>query len=257
MREGERRRYDRCDVARHPRTRWLALAAGVLAAGAGLGGVLAAGAATPKPAATTAKAAATTKAAARPVAKPAPKPGSAAARAADIKAGATLFQTQGCTACHALAAARSKQYRAPDLDALGLPQARIVKQLVQGSIGMPSFKKRLTGDQILQIALYITAVSKNGEKNPRDAATLYRGYCGMCHSLAGPGITGVTGAPLDGHGYTAQQVFSAIVNRHPLTQGFGVDLDNVEIQAIAAYVVTQQQGAPATTVTVPTITAQG
>ena len=82
----------------------------------------------------------------------APKPSAAATRAADLRAGATLFAQNGCGACRTLAGARSHGAKAPDLDVLGLPPAEIVRQLTRGSIGMPSFKGRLSTAQIAQLA---------------------------------------------------------------------------------------------------------
>lgn len=222
VRKGGEQRGQRYDRSMSPRRHTVRAALVAALLGLGLAGAVAAGAgaATPKPK------------------KPAaPKPLSpAAVRAADLKAGGTLFMVNGCGACHTLAGARVDGAKAPDLDVLGLPAAEIVRQLTKGSISMPSFKGRLTTKQIAQLAGYIAATAKAKERRPRDAVSLVRGYCGMCHALASAGARGVTAAPLDAKPVTAQEVVNAIVQKHPLSMGFGLHLEGDELQALADYV---------------------
>ena len=193
-----------------------ALLIGAIAAVAA-GGALAAARAAPKPV--------------RPA-----TPSAAAVKAAALRAGATLFADNGCAACHALAGARATGARAPSLDVLGLPAVEIARQLTRGSISMPSFRTRLTATQIAQLAGYIAATAKNRSTRPRDPASLYRGYCGMCHALPAAGATGVTAARLDAKALSAAEVVNGIVQQHALSQGFGVHLTASELAALARFV---------------------
>ena len=170
-------------------------------------------------------------------AAPAPKPATpAAGRAAALKAGAGLFSANGCGACHTLVGAGARGAKAPDLDVLGLPAAQIVKQLTRGSISMPSFRGRLTTVQIQQLAAFVAATAKAKERRPRDAATLYRGYCGMCHTLAAAGSQGAGGPALGTAATTAAEVQLAVVDQHSAAYGFANHLEPAELAAIAAYV---------------------
>lgn len=201
------------------------------------------GAPAPKPAA---------RPASKPATKPAPKPSAAALRAANIRAGGTLFGQFGCGACHTLAAARAAGTAGPNLDVLGLPGAEIAGQLTRGSIAMPSFRTRLTVAQISQLARYVAASSRAGTSRPRDARTLFVGYCGSCHVLQAAGSRGAVSVSLDAKRYTDQQVISALVTQHPLSMGFGVHFSEVELPALAAYVAGAASSAaapPATTTT--------
>ena len=164
------------------------------------------------------------------------KPSVAALKAAALRAGASLFADNGCGACHALAGARATGARAPSLDALGLPAAEIARQLTRGSISMPSFRTRLTATQIGQLAGYIAATAKSRSTRPRDPASLYRGYCGMCHALPAAGATGVTAVRLDARALSTAEVVNGIVQQHPLSQGFGVHLTASELAALARFV---------------------
>ena len=161
-------------------------------------------------------------------------------RAADLKAGGTLFVQYGCGACHTLAVARAAGTAGPNLDILGLPAAEIVGQLTQGSIAMPSFRTRLTAKQISQLAGYVAASARARTSRPRDARSLFLGYCGACHALLAAGSHGTLAANLDAQRYTEQQVISALVTRHPLAMGFGVHFSGPELSAVAVFVA----GAP-------------
>lgn len=169
-----------------------------------------------------------------------PKPGSpahaAAIRAANLKAGKALFAQLGCGACHTLGAARAVGTAGPNLDIIGLPAAEIVRQLTRGSIAMPSFRNRLTAKQISQLAGYIAASARARTSRPRDAKSLFLGYCGSCHVLQAAGSRGTIAVNLDLTRSTAEQVISALVTKHPLSMGFGVHFSGPELAAIAAFV---------------------
>ena len=183
---------------------------------------------------------------------PKPKPGTpayaAAVRAANLKAGKALFAQLGCGACHILGAARAAGTAGPNLDVIGLPAAEIVRQLTRGSIAMPSFRTRLTAKQISQLAGYIAASARAKTSRPRDAKSLFLGYCGSCHVLEAAGSRGTIAPNLDLTRSTREQVISALVTKHPLSMGFGVHFSGPELAAIAAFVAGPADApAPATT----------
>jgi cytochrome c553 len=76
-------------------------------------------------------------------------------------AGAKIFTSAGCSACHALAAARSNGQIGPNLDQLKPAYPSVVRQLASGGAGMPSFKGRLSARQIEQVASYVVSSTKN------------------------------------------------------------------------------------------------
>lgn len=183
---------------------------------------------------------------------PKPKPGTpayaAAVRAANFKAGKALFAQLGCGACHILGAARAAGTAGPNLDVIGLPAAEIVRQLTRGSIAMPSFRTRLTAKQISQLAGYIAAASRAKTSRPRDAKSLFLGYCGSCHVLEAAGSRGTIAPNLDLTRSTREQVISALVTKHPLSMGFGAHFSGPELAAIAAFVAgPADASAPVTT----------
>jgi len=69
--------------------------------------------------------------------------------------GAKVFATAGCAGCHTLKAADAKGQVGPNLDELKPDQPTVVRQVRNGGNGMPSFKDRLSGNQISQVALFV------------------------------------------------------------------------------------------------------
>lgn len=169
--------------------------------------------------------------------RPKPKPpakSKAAVQASDRKAGAALWTVNGCAACHALAAAHATGSAGPNLDVLGLPAAEIARWLTAGGRSMPSFAATLTKKQIDQLALYVSSSARNGTKRPRDARSLYQGYCGACHVLAAARATGTIGPSLDGKAYAAAAVIASLAGGH--TPSVAVGLSAGEIARVAQYV---------------------
>ena len=76
----------------------------------------------------------------------------AAARPA---AGATVFRSAGCGACHTLAAAAAHGQVAPNLDRLRPSFAAVKTQVEQGGGAMPSFASQLTPAQIRDVAAFV------------------------------------------------------------------------------------------------------
>src|ERR1700675_4489788 len=62
--------------------------------------------------------------------------------------GAKVFASAGCAGCHTLKAANAKGQVGPNLDELKPDQSTVARQVRAGGNGMPSFKDRLSGNQI-------------------------------------------------------------------------------------------------------------
>jgi mono/diheme cytochrome c family protein len=73
----------------------------------------------------------------------------------DPTAGATVFQSAGCGACHTLAAAHSTGTIGPNLDQLKPDYRHVTAQVTLGGAVMPSFKSKLTAQQIADVAAYV------------------------------------------------------------------------------------------------------
>ena len=73
--------------------------------------------------------------------------------------GAKVFATAGCASCHTLKAAGAKGQIGPNLDELKPDQPTVARQVRAGGNGMPSFKSRLSGSQISQVASYVAQVT--------------------------------------------------------------------------------------------------
>jgi len=70
--------------------------------------------------------------------------------------GEKLF-TDNCSTCHTLAAAGASGKVGPNLDQLRPGPDLVTRQVNSGGGAMPSFKGKLTDDQIKQIADYVSA----------------------------------------------------------------------------------------------------
>ena len=73
--------------------------------------------------------------------------------------GKRLFMTVGCAGCHTLADAGASGSVGPNLDEARPSKDRVVAQVSNGGITMPSFSRRLTRDQIEAIATYVSTVA--------------------------------------------------------------------------------------------------
>jgi mono/diheme cytochrome c family protein len=76
---------------------------------------------------------------------------------ANAAAGAAVFRSAGCGACHTLAAARAGGQIGPNLDTLRPTFAQTQAQVEQGGGSMPSFRKTLTPAQIRDVAAYVAS----------------------------------------------------------------------------------------------------
>jgi outer membrane protein assembly factor BamB len=79
--------------------------------------------------------------------------------------GKQLFQ-KNCASCHALAAAGASGTIGPNLDQLHPSAARVKRQVINGGTIMPSFKGRLTTNQIEALSSYVAKVANPKAKPP-------------------------------------------------------------------------------------------
>jgi uncharacterized membrane protein len=82
--------------------------------------------------------------------------GGAAATPAQIAAGKAVFASAGCGTCHTLAAAGSTGAVGPNLDERSPSRTRVVAIVGTGSGVMPSFRDRLSKQQIEAVAAYVS-----------------------------------------------------------------------------------------------------
>ena len=76
--------------------------------------------------------------------------------------GAAVFTSAGCGSCHTFAAAGASANIGPDLDTLKPQYSAVLKQVEDGGGSMPSFKGRLTAQQIRDVAAYVEADAGGG-----------------------------------------------------------------------------------------------
>jgi cytochrome c553 len=80
--------------------------------------------------------------------------------------GAKVFASAGCASCHTLKAANAKGQIGPNLDELKPDQSTVERQVANGGNGMPSFKSRLSGTQISQVASFVYQATKGSGNIP-------------------------------------------------------------------------------------------
>jgi mono/diheme cytochrome c family protein len=74
-------------------------------------------------------------------------------------AGAKVFASAGCKNCHTLKAAGAHGTVGPNLDQLQPSAALVTKQVNRGGGVMPSFKGKLSPQQIKDVADYVSSVA--------------------------------------------------------------------------------------------------
>src|SRR4051794_8266198 len=72
---------------------------------------------------------------------------------------ADQFVSLGCAACHTLGAADAHGNRGPNLDDVKPSVAEVEQQVTDGGGGMPSFKSRLSAEQIHALAVYVAGAA--------------------------------------------------------------------------------------------------
>jgi mono/diheme cytochrome c family protein len=73
--------------------------------------------------------------------------------------GKTIFLTAGCTGCHTLKDAGSTGTVGPNLDQKKPPEGLVVDRVTNGKGLMPSFKSKLSPQQIQAVAKYVSSVA--------------------------------------------------------------------------------------------------
>ena len=73
--------------------------------------------------------------------------------------GKQIFLTAGCTGCHTLRDAGSHGTVGPNLDQVTPPKSLVIDRVTNGKGAMPSFKGRLTAQQIDAVATYVSSVA--------------------------------------------------------------------------------------------------
>ena len=81
------------------------------------------------------------------------------AAAGTIPVGKAVFAEAGCGSCHTLADADATGTVGPNLDERRPSRARVATLVTNGSGVMPSFRDRLTPEQIEEVAVYVSAVT--------------------------------------------------------------------------------------------------
>jgi mono/diheme cytochrome c family protein len=73
--------------------------------------------------------------------------------------GKEIFLTAGCTGCHTLKDAGATGTVGPNLDQKKPPKSLVIARVTNGRGAMPSFKTRLTKQQIDAVARYVSSVA--------------------------------------------------------------------------------------------------
>ncbi len=73
----------------------------------------------------------------------------------DSKKGNAVFASGGCGGCHTLAAANASGTVGPNLDSLKPDYRAVTAQVTNGGSAMPSFKSKLSAQQIADVAAYV------------------------------------------------------------------------------------------------------
>ena len=81
------------------------------------------------------------------------------APAGDAAAGKQVFESAGCVACHTLEDAGSTGTVGPNLDEAEPPATLVVTRVTEGAGAMPSFKDKLTEQQIQDVAAYVSSAA--------------------------------------------------------------------------------------------------
>jgi mono/diheme cytochrome c family protein len=80
--------------------------------------------------------------------------------------GARVFASAGCAGCHTLKAANANGQVGPNLDELKPDESTVARQVRNGGNGMPSFRSRLSGTQIDQVATFVYEATKGAGNVP-------------------------------------------------------------------------------------------
>jgi mono/diheme cytochrome c family protein len=76
--------------------------------------------------------------------------------------GEKVFASAGCGNCHTMEAAGATGKVGPDLDELRPNEQTVARQVQNGGNGMPSFKDKLTPEEISQVAAFVSTAAGTG-----------------------------------------------------------------------------------------------
>jgi mono/diheme cytochrome c family protein len=93
------------------------------------------------------------------IVEPEDEEGAAAAPAAQLAAGKQVFTSAGCATCHTLADAGATGTVGPNLDERRPTRRRVATVVATGSGVMPSFRDKLTQEQIDAVAAYVSGAA--------------------------------------------------------------------------------------------------
>jgi cbb3-type cytochrome c oxidase subunit III len=186
----------------------------------------------------------------------------------DVQNGQQLF-SQSCGACHTLSAAGTTGTIGPNLDnafaadvAQGYPQSAIenvvLDQIRLGSgevatyttnkkftVQQPMPANLVTGQDAIDVAAYVASVAgSNGYTSPinfasfgTDGKKIFKGAgCGGCHTLAAAGTTGTKGPNLDQLKPPEARVAHQVTIGGGIMPAFKGKLTPAQIEAVAKYV---------------------
>jgi mono/diheme cytochrome c family protein len=77
----------------------------------------------------------------------------------DVAKGKAIFAAQGCGSCHTLADAGSSGTVGPNLDDAKPSADRVIEMVTNGGGVMPSFKDKLSAQEIKDVAAYVSSVA--------------------------------------------------------------------------------------------------
>jgi cbb3-type cytochrome c oxidase subunit III len=170
-------------------------------------------------------------------------------KAGDTDLGKKLF-LQKCGGCHTLAAAGTHGTQGPNLDdaftharSQGFKQVTI-EQVVRDQIelaGPPMPQNLVKGSDADAVAAYVALVAGNpsaaGPANATSGKDIFLANCGSCHTLADAGTNGTIGPNLDQLKPSLRRVQRQVTNGGSVMPAFKGQLTPAQITAVAKYVV--------------------
>jgi cbb3-type cytochrome c oxidase subunit III len=169
-------------------------------------------------------------------------------KAGDTDRGKKLF-LQKCSGCHTLAAAGTNGIQGPNLDNAfayarrqGFKQVTI-EQVVRDQIELsvpPMPQNLVTGKDADAVAAYVAMVAGNpsaaGPKNATGGKDIFLANCGSCHTLADAGTNGKVGPNLDQLKPSLSRVQRQVINGGSVMPAFKGKLTAAQITAVSKYV---------------------
>jgi cbb3-type cytochrome c oxidase subunit III len=171
------------------------------------------------------------------------------AKGGDQSTGKKLFQAK-CAGCHTLADAGSRGTIGPNLDdafaysrGQGFKQDTI-EQVVRDQIELaaaPMPQNLVKGADADSVAAYVASVagkpvSGGGGKTPTSGKDIFTANCGSCHTLKAAGTSGTVGPNLDQLKPAEARVKRQVINGGAVMPAFKGTLTPAQITAVAKYV---------------------